>query len=386
MAGSAPQSITNTASVSGGLDGDPSNNDASDTVTVSPAADVAIIKSVSPTTPVAGDAATFTLTVFNNGPSDATGIEVDDPLPANLTNPVVTPATGACSIVLGTVECSIASLASGQNTTIEIAGTVQPSAAGTTLANTATVSANEADPDTTNNSSTVSPTVTGVADLAVSKTMTPMQPIAGGPVSFTITTTNQGPSDATNAVVTDPIPAQITGVTATTTRAPDGHDHHHLCRLAPSPRVSTVTITVQATVAAGTSGQPLSNTAQITADQVDPNLTDNLANVTAEIMATTLKATKDRRQPTVKAGATVSYRLAITVTGPAAATNVTACDTPPPQHHLRRHRRRHALGRPGLLALRDDRRRRYRGAHRGAAGRPRRSPGRDPKPADRERP
>ena len=165
VGGSAPSSITNTASVSGGLDGDPSNNDATDTVTVSSAADVAIIKSVSPTTPVAGDAATFTLTVFNNGPSDATGIEVDDPLPANLTNPVVTPATGACSIVLGTVECSIASLASGQNTTIEIAGTVQPSAAGTTLANTATVSANEADPDTTNNSSTVSPTVTGVADL-----------------------------------------------------------------------------------------------------------------------------------------------------------------------------------------------------------------------------
>ncbi len=253
------------------------------------------------------------------------------------------------------------------------------------ITNTATVSGG-LDGDPSNNDASDTVTVSPAADLGLLKTMTPMQPIAGGPVSFTITATNHGPSDATNAVVTDPVPAQITGVTATTTQGTCTVTTTVTCALGTVPMGGTVTITVQATVAAGTSGQPLSNTAQITADQVDPNLTDNLANVTAEIMATTLKATKTVASPTVEAGATVSYRLAITVTGPAAATNVTACDTPPPNTDLRRYRRRHALRRPGLLALRVDRRRRHRGAHRGAAGRPRRSPGRDPKPDDRERP
>ena len=268
---SAPNSITNTATVAGGNDGDPSNNDASDTITVSSSADVAIIKSVSPATPVAGDPATFTLTVFNNGPSDATGIDVNDPLPAGLTNPVVTPATGACSIVLGTVQCSIASLASGQNTTIDITGTVDASAAGTTLSNTATVSANEPDPDTTNNSSTVTPTVTGVADLAITKTMTPMQPLVGAPVTFTITATNNGPSDATGVVVNDPLAGQLVDPTATTSQGSCAITSAEVsCAIGTLAPGATATVTVSATIASGTSGEVLSNTAQVAGNETDP--------------------------------------------------------------------------------------------------------------------
>ena len=52
----------------------------------------------------------------------------------------------------------------------------------------------------------------------------------------------------------------------------------------------------------------------MSANEIDPNLTDNLANVTAQIEATTIEARQDRRTTTTaKAGATVSYRLAITV-------------------------------------------------------------------------
>jgi uncharacterized repeat protein (TIGR01451 family) len=330
VAPSAPGSITNTASVSGGADGDPSNNDASDTISVSSAADVAIIKSVSPADPVAGDPATFTLTVFNNGPSDATGIEVDDPLPAALTSPVVTPATGACSIVLGTVECSIASLASGQNTTIDITGTIDPSAAGTTLANTATVSANEPDPNGSNNSSSVSPTISGVADLGITKTMTPMTPLVGAPVSFTITTTNNGPSDATGVVVTDPLASQLTDPTATASQGTCTIVSAEVsCAIGALASGANATVTVTATIAAGSSGAVLSNTAEVSGNETDPNLTDNLANVTSKIEATTIQARKTTTTRTAKAGATVSYRLAVTVTGATAATNVTACDQPP---------------------------------------------------------
>ena len=67
------------------------------------------------------------------------------------------------------------------------------------------------------------------ADLGPLKTMTPMQPIAGEPVSFTITTTNQGPSDATGAVVTDPSRPR----SPASRRPPARHLHDHGRRLLP---------------------------------------------------------------------------------------------------------------------------------------------------------
>ena len=278
-----------------------------------------------------GGSSGFTLSVSNTGNSPTQGlVTVADTVPASL------PVTGAsgtgwsCGVATQTVTCTRSdALAAGASyPDITVAVNVANSAPSS-ITNTASVSGG-LDGDPSNNDASDTVTVSAAADLGLVKTMSPMQPIAGEPVRFAITTTNQGPSDATNVVVTDPIPAQITGVTATTTQGTCTVTTTITCALGTVPAGGSVTVTVHATVAAGTSGQLLSNTAQVSADQVDPNLSDNLANVTARIEATTIRATKTVAGPTVEAGATVSYRLAITVTGPAAATNVTACDSPPP--------------------------------------------------------
>ena len=48
-------------------------------------ADLAVTKTVSDATPNVGDQITFTVTLSNNGPNDATGVQVTDLLPAGLT-------------------------------------------------------------------------------------------------------------------------------------------------------------------------------------------------------------------------------------------------------------------------------------------------------------
>lgn len=50
-----------------------------------PQTDLEISKSVSPTSLVSGDTATYTITISNNGPSDATAIEAIDQLPTGVT-------------------------------------------------------------------------------------------------------------------------------------------------------------------------------------------------------------------------------------------------------------------------------------------------------------
>ncbi|NPA31480.1 MAG: DUF11 domain-containing protein, partial [Chloroflexi bacterium] len=66
--------------------GDPNEDDYATTqITYIPRADLSLTKTVSPTTAGPGDQVTFTVTVTNNGPDDATNVEVTDQLPSGYT-------------------------------------------------------------------------------------------------------------------------------------------------------------------------------------------------------------------------------------------------------------------------------------------------------------
>ncbi len=91
-------SITNTATLT--TDAECANGTASATVTVAEAADVSVLKQMSPNPVVCGDTVTYTIRIYNYGNAPAEDVQlVDafDPAPTNITvsrNGVLLPATG----------------------------------------------------------------------------------------------------------------------------------------------------------------------------------------------------------------------------------------------------------------------------------------------------
>lgn len=128
-------------------------------------ADLSIVKTASPNPGQVGVPLSYRLAVTNNGPSAATNVTVNDPLPAGVAFGSSTPTQGACSGTT-TVNCNLGSLAVGATAVVTIV--VTPSAQGQ-LANTATVTAGETDSASSNNSSSIT---TFIQPAATSPSMT----------------------------------------------------------------------------------------------------------------------------------------------------------------------------------------------------------------------
>jgi len=171
-----------------------------------PAIDLMLTKA-GPASAVAGDPAGFDyiLTVHNGGASDnAGGFAVSDSLPAGLTFQS-SGSDSRCLAVGQTMTCTNATgLANGADDVFVVHVRLASTAvSGTILSNVAVVgSAN--DPDASNDTSNlIATTVATSADIADLVVDSPDPVVAGGTLTYTITVTNLGPSDALNVVVTD---------------------------------------------------------------------------------------------------------------------------------------------------------------------------------------
>jgi uncharacterized repeat protein (TIGR01451 family) len=169
QASAAGTTLTGQATISAStpFDPNPANNTATITLTPQPLADVSVEQSVTPDPVRPGGALTFTITVSNVGPNAASGVQLTDPLPAGTSLVSFTAPTG-CTITQTTGSSGTTIIATLTSGTLAVGASVQFSlvvgvsrtaANASVIANTATVSATTADPDTTNNSSTASATV-----------------------------------------------------------------------------------------------------------------------------------------------------------------------------------------------------------------------------------
>jgi uncharacterized repeat protein (TIGR01451 family) len=127
----------------------------------------------SPSPVTAGTNLTYTITVTNNGPSDAQNVQLTDTIPANTTFVSESQTSGPTFTFtnppvgdIGTISGTTATLAAGASATFTVVVRVSPSTAnGSNIVNTATVSSPT--DSTSPHSATVTTPVTTLTDLKV---------------------------------------------------------------------------------------------------------------------------------------------------------------------------------------------------------------------------
>jgi uncharacterized repeat protein (TIGR01451 family) len=324
VAQTAPANISNTADVVGGGDTTPASSTVNTPVTS--AADLQVIKTVNNANPLPGQPITFTVTVKNNGPSDAQSAVVTDALPAALTAGAVTASQGAYT----SPTWNIGNLAAGATATLTIGATYN----GTPATNTATVASGTPDPNSANNVGSASvPSQT--ADLSLLKAVSAGTPNVGSNVTFTLTLSNAGPDGATGVVVRDQLPAGLTFVSASATQG-SYNNVTGLWTVGAVARGANPALSIVATV---TGAAPITNAAEISAsDQYDPNSRPNnnsatendYSSVTLIPQSADLTMSKSVNVPNPRIGQAVVYTLRVINNGPTTAQNVSVTESLPP--------------------------------------------------------
>ncbi|WP_188315889.1 gliding motility-associated C-terminal domain-containing protein [Chitinophaga agrisoli] len=344
----ATTNLVNTATVTTPTsDPDPTCPACASTLTPDPQADIVTVKSsaVTEITPGGADVV-YTITVTNNGPSDAKNVRVQDALPAgalsmgwSASSAITLPANSGS----GNLDQTIPVLPNGGVVTYTVTVKTDPAFTGAHLVNTATESATTPDPDSGTPCTTCDVTIPVVpkADVTVVKSATVTEFTPGGAnVEYTITVTNHGPSVARNVRIQDALPAGgasmtwSAGPTPITLPATSGSgDLDQTISAIPSGEVVTYTVTVVTDPAY--TGAQMKNVVTENAVTSDPDPGNNCNpcevdlnnNPKADIV--TQKKLKDPSQTTFVPGEAVDYVITVTNNGPSDAKDVNIKDNAP---------------------------------------------------------
>ena len=256
----------------------------------------------------------FVITVTNQGPSDATNVEVTDFGEEGLTFVAATPSQGTYdpNFAPQTGLWSVGTLVSGASATLNVTVIIdEDDNEGGGLVNIAEVTASDqVDPDSVPADSQgddfsgavglrgpIRP-VNLFTDLALSKTVDNATPAAGGEVTYTLTLLNQSAIPTLGVEVTDLLPDGVTFVSATTSDPDDTFE--------PTTGVWEIgrivggeSTTLMITVMVTGSGE-ITNTAEVSASTLpdsdsEPNngrdIEDDMASATISVQVSNAKAT-----------------------------------------------------------------------------------------------
>lgn len=235
------------------------------------AADLSVQQTDSPDPVPMGEEVTYAIRVSNAGPSTATGVTVLDELPEGVSSWSATASQGGgCTESGGLLGCDLGTIAAGQTARASIV-VVAPSNSGY-LTNTVTVQANEADPSTFDNRSSINTDVDPAADVAVSMTDAPDPVRVREPFTYTISIENRGPSWTTVQLVdTLPSGVKVEAVDAGNSSCQVSREEV-ACRISGIPDGGTATVRVTLTAR-----KPATLTNRVTATPIDfdPNGSNN---------------------------------------------------------------------------------------------------------------
>ena len=303
----------------------PGNNiigedDQAQIATVPNVANLSLIKSVSNSKPNVGDTITFSLTLNNSGPKNATNVNIEDITPNGYSN-ISNISNGG--IAIGNVlEWSNLSIPNGSSLVLTYKVKVKAPLVGINYTNTTQVTGSDQyDPNSTpsndnpteDDQSSIT-TVPQIANLSLTKAISNPTPIVGELVTFTITLNNAGPDSAKNVVIEDVIPKGYGNISSISNSGALLNDtlNWNIPHLVSG---SFMTLTYQATVLPPLPGVTYRNVVQVKAvDQFDPNSTPNNDNP-GEDDQDEVTALVDSNVPIVEAGNNFLKTCLVNATG-----------------------------------------------------------------------
>ena len=327
--GTLNSTITNTTTAAAGDQTDPTTtgDDLNASIFVSDANLVTVL-SVNNTTPNEGGLITYTLQVTNNGPLDDTGVSLTNLLPTGVTYQSHTVTSGTYNF--GNGLWNIGGLVNSTTQVLKIIAKVDVNTGGNTItSSTSAAVGNIADASIVGDVYTATIVVNNSSDIVLGKTVDNATPNAGDTINYTISVTNNGPTNVTNLVITDVLPAGLTFVNefAGTGVWNTGNSTWTLTSLASG---DSKNLTIQATVNADQGGNTIVNTISNTQTQTDSNATLDDTTATIKVTSVDLFATKTVNNATPNIGDTVSYSIIVTnKTNSSTATNVKITDVLP---------------------------------------------------------
>ena len=269
----------------------------------------------------AGGQFNYTISYANTGNAPATGVVISDTLPANTT---FSSATGGGVNAGGTVTWNLGTVNAGATGSVTLTADVaSPLANGTVLQNTASMTSAELPVVT---SPTVDVTVDSAPVLRISKSAASTHASPGETINYTILYENVGSDRATNIVLRDTLPADVTFLNSS-----------------PAGSVSNGVLTIDAgSLDAGTTAQAyvsVSVNSPLADQTVLENRVSIASNETAEVdgpqtdvtvtSSPELTLSKSVSRSTVPAGEQVVYTLHYENIGSDRATNVVLQDVLP---------------------------------------------------------
>jgi uncharacterized repeat protein (TIGR01451 family) len=260
-------------------------------------ADVRVIKTADAPQVHAGAQIGFTLTVYNDGAGDATGVKLSDPLPSKpgLSWSIASQGTGwggSCVISSGLLSCGGANgVTVPANTTAATSTFTVHIVSGTTAAtggscpvgsgvvdNTGTVTSSN---DGSEQSTASTCVEQSVIDLAVTKSGSPNPDTLPGNITWTMVVTNHGPDAATGVKIADPMPAGNTYVSSTTTKGSCIGGALLQCSIGNMAVGESVVITLITTPSAtGT----VTNTVTVVGNESETNYANNIASASVLVV------------------------------------------------------------------------------------------------------
>jgi uncharacterized repeat protein (TIGR01451 family) len=335
--------LVNTATAADLLSG--ASGSGSDSDARSAQVSLAVAKTDNSASYTPGGTATYTITVTNNGLTDALDISVSDTLPSGvtLTGAVACAPTGAtCGTVTGasgdgSFGATGATIAAGAGNSLVF---TLPVAFAANLADDPLVNAAAATDQASGASGSGSDSDVRAAQAALgvtkadgSATYTP-----GGAATYTIVVTNPGPSDAASVTVADPLPAGVTlsanaacvpagsASCGTVTGTTGGSSFGTTGATIAAGAGNSLTFTAPVAFAASLISDPLVNTVTATDPASAPVSASDSDTLSADV---DLGITKTDGVTSALPGASVTYTIVVTNTGPSDALGATVTDTLP---------------------------------------------------------